>query len=172
LALKELEEWFDAGKEIRGIANPNPFFERTSKLAFRRLKREIERRGTLGEFAATAGSPHLERIPRKECGLLIFSGVMCRVPLRSPAKLSRRRVLCRVPGSREARKNQHNRDAPADDRGVFSMIALVYADPLYHAFEDPATSAFVVGWLLPSCRRSNPKPRFPDYSSGASLSRR
>jgi hypothetical protein len=46
-ALKELEEWFDSQKEIRGIAKLNPFFERTSKLASRRLKREIERRGTL-----------------------------------------------------------------------------------------------------------------------------
>jgi chromosome segregation and condensation protein ScpB len=51
-ALKELEEWFDSQqKEIRGIAKLDPFFERTSKLASRRLKREIERRGTLGEFA-------------------------------------------------------------------------------------------------------------------------
>ena len=50
-ALKELEEWFDSQKEIRGIAKLDPFFERTSKLAARRLKREIERRGTLGEFA-------------------------------------------------------------------------------------------------------------------------
>jgi chromosome segregation and condensation protein ScpB len=49
-ALKELEEWFDSQKEIRGIAKLDPFFERTSKLASRRLKREIERRGTLGEF--------------------------------------------------------------------------------------------------------------------------
>ena len=43
-ALKELEEWFDSQKEILGIAKLNPFFERTSKLASRRLKREIERR--------------------------------------------------------------------------------------------------------------------------------
>ena len=53
-ALKELEEWFDSQKEIRGIAKLDPFFERTSKLASRRLKREIERRGTLGEFALEA----------------------------------------------------------------------------------------------------------------------
>jgi len=50
-ALKELEEWFDAQKEIRGIAKLDPFFERTSKLASRRLIRELERRRTLGEFA-------------------------------------------------------------------------------------------------------------------------
>jgi hypothetical protein len=49
-ALKELEDWFDSQKEMRGIAKLDPFFERTSKLAARRLKREIERRGTLGEF--------------------------------------------------------------------------------------------------------------------------
>jgi DNA-binding LacI/PurR family transcriptional regulator len=29
--------------------------------------------------------------------------------------------------------------------GFANAIALVYADPLYHAFEDPATSAFVGG---------------------------
>jgi chromosome segregation and condensation protein ScpB len=50
-ALKELEEWFDTQKEIRAKAKLDSFFERTSKLASRRLKREIERRGTLGEFA-------------------------------------------------------------------------------------------------------------------------
>ena len=50
-ALKELEELFDAQKEIRATANLDPFFERTSRLASRRLKRELERRGTLGEFA-------------------------------------------------------------------------------------------------------------------------
>jgi hypothetical protein len=67
-ALKELEEWFDT-KEMRAIAKLDPFsplqlrppfrrsifiaasvcsiFERTNKLASRRLKRELERRGTL-----------------------------------------------------------------------------------------------------------------------------
>jgi hypothetical protein len=48
-ALKELEAWFDTQKEIRAIAKLDSFFERTSKLASRRLKRELERRGTLGE---------------------------------------------------------------------------------------------------------------------------
>jgi len=67
-ALKELEEWFDAQKEIRGIAKLDPFFERTSKLASRRLKREIERRGTLGEFALEPDPSHLERIPPEESG--------------------------------------------------------------------------------------------------------
>ena len=59
-ALKELEEWFDTQKEMQAIAKLDPFFERTSKLASRRLKREIERRGTLGEFALGAGSPSLK----------------------------------------------------------------------------------------------------------------
>src|SRR5271166_3660142 len=36
-ALKELEEWFDNQKEMRGMAKLDPFFERTSKLAARRL---------------------------------------------------------------------------------------------------------------------------------------
>jgi chromosome segregation and condensation protein ScpB len=57
-ALKELEEWFDSQKEIRGIAKLDPFFERTSKLASRRLKREIERRGTLGEFGLEPDPSH------------------------------------------------------------------------------------------------------------------
>ena len=51
-ALKELEEWFETWKEIPAIAKLDSFFERTSKLASRRLKREIERRETLGEFLA------------------------------------------------------------------------------------------------------------------------
>jgi hypothetical protein len=68
-ALKELEEWFDSQKEMRGIAKLDPYFERTSRLASRRLKREIARRGTLGEFALGAGSASLrERISQKESG--------------------------------------------------------------------------------------------------------
>ena len=67
-ALKELEEWFDSQKEIRAIAQLDTFFERTSKLASRRLKREIERRGTLGEFALEPDRLHLERIPPEESG--------------------------------------------------------------------------------------------------------
>jgi chromosome segregation and condensation protein ScpB len=71
-ALKELEEWFDSQKEIRGRAKLDPFFERTSKLASRRLKREIERRGTLGEFALESDPPHLETIPTEESGSDLF----------------------------------------------------------------------------------------------------
>jgi hypothetical protein len=71
-ALKELEEWFDSQKEIRAIAKLDPFFERTSKLASRRLKREIERRGTLGEFALEPDPSHLERIPDEESGSDLF----------------------------------------------------------------------------------------------------
>jgi chromosome segregation and condensation protein ScpB len=71
-ALKELEEWFDSQKEIRATAKLDPFFERTSKLAARRLKREIERRGTLGEFALEPDPSHLERIPQKESGSDLF----------------------------------------------------------------------------------------------------
>jgi hypothetical protein len=73
-ALKELEEWFDSQKEIRAIAQLDPFFERTSKLASRRLKREIERRGTLGEFTLGADRPHLERerVPPEESDSDLF----------------------------------------------------------------------------------------------------
>jgi chromosome segregation and condensation protein ScpB len=71
-ALKELEEWFDSQKEMRGIAKLDPFFERTSKLASRRIKREMERRGTLGGFALEPDPPHLERISQKESGSDLF----------------------------------------------------------------------------------------------------
>jgi hypothetical protein len=71
-SLKELEEWFDSQKEIRRIAKLDPFFERTGKLASRRLKREIERRGTLGEFALEEDRPHLKTIPTEESGSDLF----------------------------------------------------------------------------------------------------
>ena len=48
-ALKEFEEWFETQKEIPVIAKLDPFFEKSQRLASRRLKRELERRGTLGE---------------------------------------------------------------------------------------------------------------------------
>jgi hypothetical protein len=67
-ALKELEAWFDSQKEMRAIARLDSYFERTSKLASRRLKREIERRETLGEFALEPDPSHLERIPPEESG--------------------------------------------------------------------------------------------------------
>jgi chromosome segregation and condensation protein ScpB len=67
-ALKELEAWFDTQKEMRGVAKLDSFFERTSKLASRRLKREIERRETLGEFALEPAPAHLKRIPTEESG--------------------------------------------------------------------------------------------------------
>ena len=94
-ALKELEEWFDSQKEIRAIAKLDPFFERTSKLAARRLKREIERRGTLGEFALEPDPSHLKRIPKRKAAL-IFSGVMGPMLLGEPARSSRRKALCRA----------------------------------------------------------------------------
>ena len=94
-ALKELEEWFDT-KEIRAIAKLDPYFERTSKLASRRLKRELERRGTLGGSPlALEPDPSLKQNPQRKA-ILIFSGVMGWMPLRSPAALSRRRALCRA----------------------------------------------------------------------------
>ena len=70
-ALKELEEWLDAQKEIRAIAKLDPFFERTSKLASRRFKRELERRGTLGE-PLDGASLFTERIPTEESGSDLF----------------------------------------------------------------------------------------------------
>ena len=71
-ALKELEEWFDT-KEMLGIAKLDPFFERTSKLASRRLKRELERRGTLGGSPlALEPDPSLKRIPTEESDSDLF----------------------------------------------------------------------------------------------------
>jgi chromosome segregation and condensation protein ScpB len=70
-ALKELEEWFETQEEIRGIAKLDPFFERTRKLASRRLKRELERRETLGEFALEPDLS-LKRIPPEESSSNLF----------------------------------------------------------------------------------------------------
>jgi hypothetical protein len=70
-ALKELEEWFDTQKEMQAIAKLDPYFERISRLASRRLKREIERRGTLGEFSLEL-DPSLKRIPTEESGSDLF----------------------------------------------------------------------------------------------------
>ena len=94
-ALKELEEWFDAQKEIRAIAKLDPFFERTSRLACRRLKRELERRGTLGEHFALEMDPSLKRIPTEESDSDLFRSDGW-ILLRAPTALSRRRALCRA----------------------------------------------------------------------------
>jgi len=60
-------------KEIRGIAKLDPFFERTGKLASRRLKRELQRRGTLeGEPCALEPDPSVKRIPTEESGSDLF----------------------------------------------------------------------------------------------------
>ena len=84
-ALKELEEWFDTQQEMRGIAKLDPFFERTSKLAARRLKRELERRETLGESLPAAASV-TESIPASEGDSDLFrsdgpdtAGLSCQV---------------------------------------------------------------------------------------------
>src|ERR1700760_2845866 len=63
---------FGVRKEIRIMAKLDLFFERTSTLASRRLKREIERRGTLGEFALEPEFSRLERIPPEESGSDLF----------------------------------------------------------------------------------------------------
>ena len=56
---------------MRATAKLDPYFERTSRLASRRLKRELERRGTLGEFALEP-DPLLKRIPTEEGGSDLF----------------------------------------------------------------------------------------------------
>ena len=70
-AIKQLEEWFDTQKEMQAIAKLDPYFERTSRLASRRLKREIERRGTLGGFSLEPDAS-LKRIPTEESGSDLF----------------------------------------------------------------------------------------------------
>jgi chromosome segregation and condensation protein ScpB len=65
-ALRELEEWFDSQKESRAIARLDPFFQRTNKLGSRRLKRELERRGTLWQSLDGA------MIPTEESGSDLF----------------------------------------------------------------------------------------------------
>ena len=74
-ALKSLEEWFDSEKESRAIARLDPFFQKTSKLASRRLKREIERRETLGERALAFSpepDPSHKRIATEESDSDLF----------------------------------------------------------------------------------------------------
>ena len=72
-ALKELEEWLDTQKEMRSIAKLDPFFERTSKLASRRLKRETERRGTVrGSPLGLEPDPSLKRILTEESDSDLF----------------------------------------------------------------------------------------------------
>jgi chromosome segregation and condensation protein ScpB len=71
-ALKELEEWFETRKEIPAIAKLDPFFEKTRKLASRRLKRELERRGTLGGALALEPDPLLKGIPAEESDSDLF----------------------------------------------------------------------------------------------------
>src|ERR1700686_1959101 len=56
---------------MRVIAKLDPFFERTSKLASRRFKRELERRGTLGE-PLDGASLFTERIATEESGSDLF----------------------------------------------------------------------------------------------------
>jgi hypothetical protein len=56
---------------MRAITKLDHFFERTSKLGSRRLKRELERRGTLGE-PLDGASLFTERIPTKESGSDLF----------------------------------------------------------------------------------------------------
>ena len=70
--LKELEEWFDTQKEMRAVAKLDSFFEKTSKLASRRLKRELERRGTVRESLDLEPDPSLKRIPTEESDSDLF----------------------------------------------------------------------------------------------------
>jgi chromosome segregation and condensation protein ScpB len=70
-ALKELEEWFETEKEISAIAKLDSFFKKSQRLASRRLKRELERRGTLGEPLHGAGP---STIPTEESDPDFFRG--------------------------------------------------------------------------------------------------
>jgi len=80
-ALKELEEWFDAvgTKSVPG-ADLDTYFARTKNLRARRLKRELERRGTLRGPLAQAWSS-TERIPTEEGGSNLVRGEATPLPL-------------------------------------------------------------------------------------------
>jgi chromosome segregation and condensation protein ScpB len=92
-ALKELEEWFDA-LERRSAAPPNldSYFARTKKLQSRRLKRELERRGSLEGALAQAGSND-ERIPSEESGSDLLRRDVVTPPLSHPAHESPESVM-------------------------------------------------------------------------------
>ena len=93
-ALKELEEWFDTQKEMRAIAKLDPFFERTSKLASRRLKRELERREPSGSLCQSR-ILQLRGIATEESGSDLFrSDGPDAVAL--ARRSSRRKALCRA----------------------------------------------------------------------------
>jgi hypothetical protein len=64
-ALKELEEWFDAQKEIRMIAKLDPFFERSSKLASRRAQTRNRAARNARGVCARAGSLSLKEVPSR-----------------------------------------------------------------------------------------------------------
>jgi hypothetical protein len=58
---------------MRATAKLDPYFERISRLAARRLKREIERRGTLGAVCTRLEpEPNLKRIPTEESASDLF----------------------------------------------------------------------------------------------------
>jgi chromosome segregation and condensation protein ScpB len=66
-ALKELEDWFEARESKSGpLADPDPYFEKTKKLHSRRLKRDLERRGSLRGLAENRKADSTDGIAGEE----------------------------------------------------------------------------------------------------------
>lgn len=93
------------------------------------IKPTFKARGTLRDVARLVGVSHTT-----------VSNAFSRPDQLSP-KL-REKILA---AARSANYPGPNPAARMLTKGFANTVALVYADPLYHAFEDPATSAFVGG---------------------------
>jgi chromosome segregation and condensation protein ScpB len=109
-ALKELEEWFDTQKEMRSAANLDSFFEKTSKLAARRLKRELERRETIRGALTLEPDLSLQKISTEESDSDLFrsdgldaAAFSCRVESsQSVVQSSSAQVSALGPGEKES----------------------------------------------------------------------
>jgi DNA-binding LacI/PurR family transcriptional regulator len=93
------------------------------------MKPTLKARGTLRDVARLVGVSHTT-----------VSNAFSRPDQLSPEL--REKILA---AARSVNYSGPNPAAQMLTRGFANTIALVYADPLYHAFEDPATSAFVGG---------------------------
>jgi DNA-binding LacI/PurR family transcriptional regulator len=93
------------------------------------MKPTFKARGTLRDVARLVGVSHTT-----------VSNAFSRPDQLSPEL--REKILA---AARSANYPGPNPAARMLTKGFANTVALVYADPLYHAFEDPATSAFVGG---------------------------
>jgi DNA-binding LacI/PurR family transcriptional regulator len=112
------------GKEIFEI-----FYFRPAMLRSATIKPSLKARGTLRDVAQLVGVSHTT-----------VSNAFSR-----PDQLSLELRAKIMDAARSVNYPGPNPAARMLTRGFANTIAIVYADPLYHAFEDPATSAFVGG---------------------------